>query len=242
MSENQSLKAAFITLGCKVNQYETQVMRESLERTGYCIVEPYDLADVYVINTCTVTGVSDRKSRQVIRKVYNINPKAIIIVTGCYVERIPDEIKKIPGVSLTLSNSQKHRIGEFLLNLTGKSSKICNNSLDRNFITKFESQTRALVKIEDGCDSFCTYCIIPYVRGASIHSRLLEDIVHEVKTLASNGYSEVVLTGIHLGAYGREIWIHVKAKIKSIFIVIKHFLSICSFSALCSCDPRKNAR
>ena len=201
--------ASFVTLGCKVNQYETQVMRESLNRSGYRIVAPDDAADVYVINTCTVTGVSDRKARQMIRRAAALNPDATIVVTGCYAERSPDEIRDMPGVDLVLSNSEKSLIGEYLGEFDGgippdpplRKGGICWQSA----ITTFDGQTRALVKIEDGCDSFCAYCIVPYVRGGTIRSRPVGSIVREVQSLAANGHREVVLTGVHLGAYGKDM-------------------------------------
>lgn len=193
---------AFITLGCKVNQYETQVMRESLRQSGYRIISSDDVADVYVINTCTVTGVSDRKSRQMIRRVKARSPDATVVVTGCYAERSRDEIQNMAGVDLVLSNTEKLSIGEHLGDFTGKNHPTASL---QPFITVFDGQTRALVKIQDGCDSFCTYCIVPHVRGGTIRSRPIDSIIQEVESLAKNGHREIVLTGIHLGAYGREL-------------------------------------
>lgn len=195
--DRENRTASFITLGCKVNQYETQVMRESMRRHGYEVVDMDENTDVFVINTCTVTGISDRKSRQMIRRVRSLNPNATIVVTGCYAERNPDEIRDMPGIDLVLSNSEKLSIGEYL---NEKSP-----SDPHPFITEFDGQTRALVKIQDGCDSFCTYCIVPYVRGGTIRSRPIDSIIQEVKSLAKNGHREVVLTGIHLGAYGKDM-------------------------------------
>ncbi len=190
---------AFITLGCKVNQYETQLLIETLEDLGYKIVSPEEPADIFVINTCTVTNISDRKSRQMIRKAHALNPKAKIIVTGCYAEREPEEIKQIEGVDLVLPNEKKTLIAKYL-------NDLCNDlDLDNLFVNKYKDQTRALVKIEDGCDSFCSYCIIPYVRGSQIKSRPIDSITREVQNLVKNGHKEIVLTGIHLGAYGREL-------------------------------------
>ena len=203
--------ASFVTLGCKVNQYETQVMRESLKRSGYRIVARDNAADVYVINTCTVTGVSDRKARQAIRRISALNPHATIVVTGCYAERSPDEIGDMPGVDLVLSNSEKSRIGECLSDslwkggARGDFSEEETSSDCQPSITSFDGQTRALVKIEDGCDSFCAYCIVPYVRGGTIVSRPIDGIVSEIRSLAANGHREMVLTGIHLGAYGKDM-------------------------------------
>ena len=326
--QNPASSVAFVTLGCKVNQYETQVMREALKRRGFRVVAPDDAADVYVINTCTVTGISDRKSRQMIRRAVALNPDAVVVVTGCYAERSPDEIRDIPGVDLVLSNREKLFIGEYLgefeggirlnpsitpilafphqggrdLSVDGKiplnpplrkgdfadeaflalpeskmkitaeaqrtqssakeeggngqgaegegqrtktgeqealspvsyalgslpslvclcdlrASAVRNSAVSSSVemgrnepdsfshppITSFDSQTRAMVKIEDGCDSFCSYCIVPHVRGGTIRSRPVDGIVREVRSLAGNGYKEVVLTGVHLGAYGREL-------------------------------------
>lgn len=206
---------AFVTLGCKVNQYETQVMREALKRQGYRMAASGDAADIYVINTCTVTGVSDRKARQMIRRATSSNPDAVVVVTGCYVERSPDEIRDMPGVDLALTNSEKSSIGEYLREFEGEisSSPTLKRKDREDFedcflhppITTFDGQTRALVKIQDGCDSFCTYCIVPHVRGGAIRSRPVDSIIREVRALAENGYREVVLTGIHLGAYGKEL-------------------------------------
>jgi threonylcarbamoyladenosine tRNA methylthiotransferase MtaB len=199
---------AFITLGCKVNQYETQAMRESLKKSGYTIVAPEDVADVYIINTCTVTGVSDRKSRQAIRRANVLNPDALVVVTGCYAERSPGKIANMPGVDLVLSNSDKLFIYQHLSNsaLSQRGDLILNDdSIWSTSITSFNGHTRALVKIQDGCDSFCTYCIVPHVRGEKINSRPLDSIVREVRCLAENGHREIVLTGIHLGAYGRDM-------------------------------------
>jgi threonylcarbamoyladenosine tRNA methylthiotransferase MtaB len=192
---------AFVTLGCKVNQYDTQMMREVLKNSGYDMVNPDEIADVYVINTCTVTSISDRKSRQMIRRLNSLNPAAILVVTGCYAERTPDEIKNIKNVNLVLSNKDKPFIDKFLNGIINESQ---NETDFYPCITTFDDQTRALIKIEEGCDSMCTYCIVPYVRGRTIHSRPIDSIQQEVKSLAENGYKEVVFTGIHLGAYGKD--------------------------------------
>jgi threonylcarbamoyladenosine tRNA methylthiotransferase MtaB len=197
---------AFATLGCKVNQYDTQVMREVMRRAGYDLVNPDESADVYVVNTCTVTSMSDRKSRNLIRRLASINPNAIIVVTGCYAERQPDKIKSLKNVAMVLSNKEKPFIDRFLTTFLEGSGTSCSAD-DPDFhpcITGFDGQTRAFVKIEDGCDSFCTYCIVPYVRGSKIHSRPIDSILQELQNLADNGYKEIVLTGIHLGAYGKE--------------------------------------
>jgi threonylcarbamoyladenosine tRNA methylthiotransferase MtaB len=176
-------------------------MREVLKKAGYELVNPDEIADVYIINTCTVTSISDRKSRQMIRRLANINPNAKLIVTGCYAERRPDEIKNLQNVNLVLSNKDKPFIDKFL---NGFINETQNEASFYPCITTFGDQTRALIKIEDGCDSMCTYCIVPYVRGRSIHSRPLDSILQEAQALVENGYKEIVLTGIHLGAYGKD--------------------------------------
>ena len=193
--------AAFVTLGCKVNHYDTQVMRETLKKAGYNLVGPDEIADVYVINTCTVTSMGDRKSRQIIRRLSALNPDAALVVTGCYAERRPDEIKNIQNVTLVLSNKDKPFIDKFL---NGIINEVQNETNFYPCITSFDDQTRALVKIEEGCDSMCTYCIVPHVRGCTIHSRPIDSILQEVQALTKNGYKEIVLTGIHLGAYGKD--------------------------------------
>jgi len=197
---------AFATLGCKVNQYDTQVMREAMRRAGYSVIEPEESADIYVVNTCTVTSMSDRKSRNLIRRFASLNPNATIVVTGCYAERQPDKLKNLQNVAMVLSNKEKPFIDRFLSEFLNGSEASCSFDIDDNYpyITGFDGQTRAFVKIENGCDSFCTYCIVPYVRGSKIQSRPIASIINEAQALAQNGFREIVLTGIHLGAYGKE--------------------------------------
>ena len=211
---------AFITLGCKVNQYDTQVMREIARESGYEVVSESETADIYVVNTCTVTHASDRKARRTIRKTIREHPNAKILVTGCYADRDSKNIEEIEGVTLVFGNREKkclieylRKLGEFdedtLCESQGQVSCIRSNRdvLYPPFhggITTFDGQTRALVKIQDGCNTFCTYCIVPYVRGR-MTSRPINDIVREVESLAQNGYKEVVITGIHLGTYGKDI-------------------------------------
>ncbi|MFQ6042169.1 MAG: tRNA (N(6)-L-threonylcarbamoyladenosine(37)-C(2))-methylthiotransferase MtaB [Candidatus Poribacteria bacterium] len=194
---------AFITLGCKVNQYDTQVMREVARQNGYDVVSESEAADVYVINTCTVTHTSDRKARQTIRKTIKAHPDAKILVTGCYADSDGERIEGIEGVTSVLGNNEKKRLPEYLRKL-GKFGDSTPPFIKGGGITTFDGQTRALVKIQDGCNTFCTYCIVPYVRGR-MTSRPVDDIVREVEALAQNGYKEVVITGVHLGAYGKDI-------------------------------------
>ncbi|HIE28986.1 TPA: tRNA (N(6)-L-threonylcarbamoyladenosine(37)-C(2))-methylthiotransferase MtaB [Candidatus Poribacteria bacterium] len=207
---------AFITLGCKVNQYDTQVMREIARQSGYEVVSESKSADIYVVNTCTVTHASDRKARQTIRKTKRLHPNAKILVTGCYADSDGKNIEEIEGVTLVFGNYRKKCLAEYLRKLGGFGNDASSLSesphLNRNVpyppfhssITTFDGQTRALVKIQDGCNTFCTYCIVPHVRGR-MTSRPIDDIVREIEALAQNGYKEVVITGIHLGAYGKDI-------------------------------------
>ena len=200
---------AFITLGCKVNQYDTQVMREIARQSGYEVVSESESTDIYIVNTCTVTHISDRKARHTIRKIIREHPDAKILVTGCYADRDRKKIEEIEGVTLVFGNQEKKRLTEYLQKFSAFSGNVSALPSIRippfhSGITTFDGQTRALVKIQDGCNTFCTYCIVPYVRG-QITSRPIYDIVREVEALAQNGYKEVVITGVHLGAYGKDI-------------------------------------
>ncbi len=212
-------KCTFITLGCKVNQYETQALREAIVSNGYEEVPPDSPADLYIVNTCTVTSTSDEKSRQQIRRVIRKNPGAKVVVTGCSAEVNGEKIWEIDGVDGVFQKGEDRRIVDFvrsgfsLLPDEGAVSKDLfdpqsetRQSEDSKFslnISKFEGHTRAFLKIEDGCDNFCSYCIIPYVRG-DVTSKKMENVVREAERVVQNGYKEIVLTGIHLGAYGKE--------------------------------------
>ena len=203
-------KVAFYTLGCKVNQYETEAMLELFEKEGYEKAETEDYADVYVINTCTVTHMSDRKSRQYIRRMKKKNPDAIIAVVGCYSQVSPEEILSIDEVNLVMGTNDRKQIVEEVkkIDASRKVSTVDDIMKVKAFeeieINKTNGKTRAFMKIQDGCDRYCSYCIIPYARGR-VRSRDLESIVKEVENLASNGYKEVVLTGIHVASYGKDI-------------------------------------
>ena len=203
-------KVAFYTLGCKVNQYETEAMLELFEKEGYEKAETEDYADVYVINTCTVTHMSDRKSRQYIRRMKKKNPDAIIAVVGCYSQVSPEEILSIDEVNLVMGTNDRKKIVEEVkkIDASRKVSTVDDIMKVKAFeeieINKTNWKTRAFLKIQDGCDRYCSYCIIPYARGR-VRSRDLESIVKEVENLASNGYKEVVLTGIHVASYGKDI-------------------------------------
>ena len=207
-------KVAFYTLGCKVNQYETEAMLEMFKKDGYEQVDSEEFADVYVINTCTVTHMSDRKSRQYIRRMKKKNPNAIIAVVGCYSQVSPEEILEIEEVNLVMGTNERRTIVEEIKkiqenNEIKKVSTVDDIMKVRAFeeieVSQSNGRTRAFMKIQDGCDRFCTYCIIPYARGGKVRSRDIESIVNEAKTLAENGYKEVVLTGIHVASYGKDL-------------------------------------
>lgn len=212
-----SRRVAFHTLGCKVNQYDTESMAAVFRRGGYRTVSFDDPADVYVINTCTVTHESDRKSRQLIRRARRLNPDAVVVVAGCYPQVAPDEVRRIEGVDLVIGNQDRGRILELVEGIIGVGgrrpgedavSAVGEIFRVREFeelgIAGFGGRTRAPVKIQEGCNEFCTYCIIPYARGRP-RSRQPEAVREEVERLARAGFKEVVLTGIHLGAYGRDL-------------------------------------
>lgn len=201
---------ATLTLGCKVNQYETEAMQELFVNEGYEIVGQSDMADVYVINTCTVTATGDKKSRQFIRRSKRLNPEALIAVVGCYSQISPEEVEAIEGVNLVLGTNNRKEIVNYLnaLDDNGQMNKVEDimavNTFEELQIDAVKDKTRAFLKIQEGCNQYCTYCIIPYARG-KVRSRDLNNIINEVKRLASNGFKEVVLTGIHLGSYGLDL-------------------------------------
>lgn len=200
---------AFITLGCKVNQYETNAMSQKLIEEGYKIVEHTQKADIYIINTCTVTNMSDRKSRQMIRRAKEINPEAIIIAVGCYVQVAKKEIENIKEIDLALGNEEKVDIVKYCNEIIQKNKKeeIADVMQSRKFAefgeTSYTEKTRAVIKVQDGCDRFCSYCIIPYARGR-VRSRKPEHIIKEIKQIANEGIKEVVITGIHIASYGKD--------------------------------------
>ena len=212
--------AALITLGCKVNQYDTQAMQEVMLRNGYSIVGENDPADVCIINTCTVTNAADQKARQVIRRTVRKNPEAEVLVTGCYAESDREAIEAIPGVSLVFGNREKADLQKYLEVVHESWQEKDRSPLlqiepihhdavreHANFsmsVSEAGKHTRALIKVQDGCSAFCSYCIIPHVRGR-MTSRPLPDIVREAEQIAANGYKEIVITGVHLGAYGLDI-------------------------------------
>ena len=207
---------AFITLGCKVNQYETNAMTQQFIEKGYKIVEHTEKADIYIVNTCTVTNMSDRKSRQMLRRVKELNKEAIIVACGCYAQVAKEELEKIEEINLVLGNNEKKDIVEYV------ETYIKSKNTEKQTIPKvqtedvmnqkefvefgditFTEKTRAVIKIQDGCDRFCSYCIIPYARGR-VRSRKPEHILSEIQKIAKEGIKEVVITGIHIASYGKD--------------------------------------
>lgn len=203
-------KCAFHNLGCKVNAYETEAMQEKLSLLGYEIVPFEEKADVYVVNTCSVTNIADRKSRQMLHRARRQNPDALVVAVGCYAQAFAEELKKDKTADIILGNNQKGRLAEVLAEWESERSRIvCVGDVlrERKYeeleISRTAEHTRAFIKIQDGCNQFCSYCLIPYTRGR-IRSRRREDILKEVSVLAGKGYREIVLTGILLSAYGTE--------------------------------------
>ncbi len=206
-------KVAFYTLGCKVNQYETNAMIEKFIKEKYEIVNFEDLSDIYIINTCTVTNMSDKKSRQIIRRVKQINPKSILVVTGCYAQVASDELEKIQEIDLIVGNTEKNKIVQIIENYLDNLNNNCTANRismtdindQKEFVdfgtTTYTEKTRAVIKVQDGCNNFCTYCIIPYAKGR-VRSRNLQNIIEEIKSIVKKGIQEVVITGIHIASYG----------------------------------------
>ena len=241
--ENKTV--AFCTLGCKVNQYETNAMIQEFMKDGYKIAEFDEKADVYIVNTCTVTNMADRKSRQMLRRVKELNSKAILVAVGCYAQVAKDELEKIPEIDLILGTNEKKNIfglvdemlnerNQYMIdeknskdendylnkknnqeaNSSAKKYKGTNKKIDVTDVlhceeyvdfgeVTFTEKTRAVIKVQDGCDRFCSYCIIPFARG-HIRSRKPENVVNEITKISEKGIKEVVITGIHLASYGRD--------------------------------------
>ena len=207
-------KAALHNLGCKVNSYETEAMQQLLEENGYEIVSFEETADVYIINTCTVTNIADRKSRQMLHRARKMNPDAVVVAAGCYVQARGQEVLEDGAVDMIIGNNQKNQLISMLDGWFAAKEEqdfIPSALLDLTRVTEYENMnirgtaehTRAFLKVQDGCNQFCSYCIIPYARGR-IRSRQLEDVQAEVRGLAAAGYREIVLTGIHLSSYGLD--------------------------------------
>lgn len=201
-------KAALHNLGCKVNAYETEAMQHLLEEAGYEIVPFTQKADVYVINTCSVTNMADRKSRQMLHKAKKNNPDSIVVAAGCYVQTSEKEVLNDLSVDIVIGNDRKHDLVRLLeeysldsVNDTVDDINDGKHDFEELFIDQIKEHTRAFIKVQDGCNQFCSYCIIPYARGR-VRSRRFENVIAEVERLAANGFKEVVLTGIHLSSYG----------------------------------------
>lgn len=203
-------RAALHNLGCKVNSYETEAMQEMLENAGYEIVPFEAVADVYIINTCSVTNMADRKSRQMLHRAKKQNPKAVVVAAGCYVQAAGEALLQDEAVDILIGNNEKENLLDILKAWEEEhvSAHIHDMTHEKSYeeltLCRTSEHTRAYVKIQDGCNQFCSYCIIPYTRGR-VRSRRLADIHKEVSVLASNGYKEVVLTGIHLDSYGVDL-------------------------------------
>ena len=207
---------AFITLGCKVNQYETNAMTQEFIEKGYKVVDHTKKADIYIVNTCTVTNMSDRKSRQMLRRVKELNKEAIVVACGCYAQVAKEEIESIKEINLVLGNNEKKEIVEYVEKYI-KSKNAEKQTIpevqtedvmnQKEFVEfgdiTFTEKTRAVIKIQDGCDRFCSYCIIPYARGR-VRSRNPEHIISEIQKIAKEGIKEVVITGIHIASYGKD--------------------------------------
>ncbi|MDO4518177.1 MAG: MiaB/RimO family radical SAM methylthiotransferase [Bacillota bacterium] len=206
------MRVAFHTLGCKVNQYETEAMAKMFREHQHEVVDERDFADVYIVNTCTVTAVADKKSRQYIRRMKKVNPDSIVVVTGCYAQINPEEVGSIAGVDIITGVNDKNKIVELVEEFNSSQEKIISELRDfveLGPVVSTENRTRAYIKIQEGCNRFCSYCVIPYARGP-VRSRPVENIVEEAKALLNKGYKELVLTGINAAQYdmeGRDLYI-----------------------------------
>ena len=206
----QSKKVAFVTLGCKVNQYESNAMAQKFIDKNYKICDIEDSSDIIIVNTCTVTNIADRKSRQLLRKAKDENPNSVVVACGCYVQVAKDKIDEIEEIDISIGNSEKKDIVQIVENYIYQKEKI-NNIFDINKEKDFSEmgavtyteKTRATIKIQDGCNNFCTYCLIPYARGR-VRSRKKENIIKEVEEVAQKGIQEIVITGIHIASYGLD--------------------------------------
>ena len=201
-------KAALHNLGCKVNAYETEAMQQQLEEHGYEIVPFDERADVYIINTCSVTNVADKKSRQMLHRAKKLNPDSVVVAAGCYVQVAADTLKEDACVDVIIGNNKKAQLVQILDEyMNGRSVHVLDiahtDEYEPLHVSRIADHTRAFIKVQDGCNQFCSYCIIPYARGR-VRSRKPEEVVEEVEGLVNQGYKEVVLTGIHLSSYGME--------------------------------------
>ncbi len=204
------MKCAFYTLGCKVNQYESNAMAQAMEKYGFTCVDSREDADVYVINSCTVTAESDRKTRQAVRRFRSSHPGSIIVLTGCMTQASPETADLLPEADIVIGNRNNDALYAYVMQFINRRERIVDlrphesgEKYSGGAVTSYADRTRAIVKIEDGCDRFCSYCIIPYARGR-VRSKPLEEIKAEVSALAGNGFREIVLVGINLSAYGKD--------------------------------------
>lgn len=207
---NNKKRVAFCSLGCKVNQYETNAMAQKFIEQGYEVVEFDQYADIYIVNTCTVTNMADRKSRQMLRRAKEINKSSILVACGCYAQVAKDELKKIPEIDLILGNNEKNDIVELIENhiKADETEDFVSDVMYKlDYVelgtTTYTEKTRAVIKVQDGCDRFCSYCLIPFARG-HIRSRKIEHVIEEIKKIVEEGIKEVVITGIHIASYGRD--------------------------------------
>lgn len=204
-------KIAFTTLGCKVNLYDTEAMMELFFKKGYEIVDFDEFADIYIINTCTVTNFGDKKSRQMIRRAKRQNPNSIVAATGCYAQVASEEVSNIEGINIVIGTKERSKIVEIIENYASENGVLNavgdimgEHEFEPLSITNLKNRTRAYIKIQEGCNRFCTYCIIPFARGP-VRSRKPNEVIDEVIKLAQNGFKEVVLTGIHVASYGKDL-------------------------------------
>ena len=203
-------RVAFYTLGCKVNQYETNGMIQKFQEVGYEIVDFEDVADIYIVNTCTVTSISDKKSRMFLRQAKRKNPESIVVACGCYVQVAKEEIEKIPEITLCIGTNEKVDIIDYIekyMNTKSEEIEISDVFKQKEYsdfgLVTYTEKTRAVIKVQDGCDRFCSYCLIPYARGR-VRSRKPQNVINEIKKIAEEGVKEVVITGIHVASYGKD--------------------------------------
>ena len=205
------MKVGFLSLGCKANSYDTETILAQFEKRGYEIVRDHSYADIFIINTCSVTNIAERKSRQAVERVLKINPDAIIVVTGCYAQIKPDEVKNLRNVAVVAGNRDRMKIVDMVeeyISTGNRKLKVTdllhNSQFEELDISNYGTRTRVQLKIQDGCDNFCSYCIIPYTRGR-ICSKPMEKVLEQVEQIKAQGVKEIVLTGIHIASYGRDI-------------------------------------
>lgn len=205
------MKVGFLSLGCKANSYDTETILAQFEKRGYEIVRDHSYADIFIINTCSVTNIAERKSRQAVERVLKINPDAIIVVTGCYAQIKPDEVKNLRNVAVVAGNRDRMKIVDMVEEYISTGSRklkvtdlLHNSKFEELDISNYGARTRVQLKIQDGCDNFCSYCIIPYTRGR-ICSKPMEKVLEQVEQIKLHGVKEIVLTGIHIASYGRDI-------------------------------------